>query len=239
MSVSPVPDHAHGVYVAELSRYLRFLPRSSLGFGVGLPELEEVIPLERLLQGIAFDERREIQNIGFQGLGPIEPWKDDVIGEFMDIQPIVVSIAQTKEAVDRAIEQGGNHVRPHGKRRRPPEEGDSQDMLMAGDGHAVAGDDYPPPCFDLLLKRDRRFRPELGNLQHVHVIRRIFEAFALGKSPLAIAKVLNAEGVPGPQGRPWQDTAIRGHAERGTGILRNELYVGRRSGTGCATSPGR
>ncbi len=28
-------------------------------------------------------------------------------------------------------------------------------------------------------------------------------------------------------GRPWRDTAIRGHQSRGTGILNNELYIGR------------
>jgi hypothetical protein len=43
----------------------------------------------------------------------------------------------------------------------------------------------------------------------------------------AIAKRLNSEGIAGPNGNPWQDTTIRGHARRGTGILRNELYVGR------------
>ncbi len=59
------------------------------------------------------------------------------------------------------------------------------------------------------------------------VARRIFARFADGDSPLAIAKALNAERVPGPDGRPWRDTTIRGHARRGTGILRNELYVGR------------
>lgn len=31
----------------------------------------------------------------------------------------------------------------------------------------------------------------------------------------------------GPDGRPWLDTTLRGHAARGAGILRNELYVGR------------
>ena len=31
----------------------------------------------------------------------------------------------------------------------------------------------------------------------------------------------------GPEGRAWQDTTIRGHALRATGILRNELYIGR------------
>jgi len=33
--------------------------------------------------------------------------------------------------------------------------------------------------------------------------------------------------VAGPQGKVWTDTTIRGHATRGTGILNNELYVGR------------
>ena len=59
------------------------------------------------------------------------------------------------------------------------------------------------------------------------IVRRIFALYATGISPIAIAKALNAECIPGPNGRAWQDTTIRGHAERGTGILRNELYAGR------------
>lgn len=58
-------------------------------------------------------------------------------------------------------------------------------------------------------------------------VKRIFSDFAAGHSPRAIAKALNAENIPGPNGQAWQDTTIRGHAERGTGVLRNELYVGR------------
>ena len=46
-------------------------------------------------------------------------------------------------------------------------------------------------------------------------------------SPRAIARKLNQEGISGPSGRPWRDTTIRGHFGRGTGILNNELYVGR------------
>ena len=37
---------------------------------------------------------------------------------------------------------------------------------------------------------------------------------------------IGLKNVPGPDGRPWQDTTIRGQAERGTGILNNELYNG-------------
>ena len=59
------------------------------------------------------------------------------------------------------------------------------------------------------------------------IVRRIFTAFAGGSSPKAIAKALNAEGIPGPRGELWRDTTIRGHRQRGTGLLNNELYVGR------------
>src|SRR5262249_14986981 len=55
----------------------------------------------------------------------------------------------------------------------------------------------------------------------------IFTDFAAGKSPRRIAAELNRDGIPGPGGRPWGDTTIRGHALGGTGVLRNELYVGR------------
>jgi site-specific DNA recombinase len=59
------------------------------------------------------------------------------------------------------------------------------------------------------------------------VVIRIFEAYVAGRSPRSIAMQLNKEGVPGPFGRPWRDTAIRGHITRGTGVLNNELYIGR------------
>ena len=63
--------------------------------------------------------------------------------------------------------------------------------------------------------------------EEVNVVRRIFEAFAAGQSPKAIAKDLNRDLIPGPRGQLWRDTAIRGHRQRGTGILNNELYLGR------------
>ena len=59
------------------------------------------------------------------------------------------------------------------------------------------------------------------------VIRRIFRDFACGKSPRSIAHALNRKGVPGPRGRSWTGSTIRGHNKRGTGILNNELYIGR------------
>ena len=58
------------------------------------------------------------------------------------------------------------------------------------------------------------------------IVERIFREFANGKSPIAIARDLNADGIAGPAGRAWRDTSIRGDVRRGTGIINNELYVG-------------
>lgn len=71
------------------------------------------------------------------------------------------------------------------------------------------------------IRGDREIVPE-----EAAVIRRIFREFASSKSPKAIAVDLNREGVPGPLGRAWGDTSIRGHVSRGTGIVNNELYAG-------------
>ena len=59
------------------------------------------------------------------------------------------------------------------------------------------------------------------------IVQRIFRAFIAGVSPKAIGKTLNVEGVPGPRGVAWSPSTIHGHARRGTGILNNELYIGR------------
>jgi len=63
--------------------------------------------------------------------------------------------------------------------------------------------------------------------EEARVVRRIFHDFTAGKSPRVIAKLLNAHAIPGPDGRPWCDTMIRGHRLRGCGILHNQIYIGR------------
>src|SRR5688572_4253966 len=72
---------------------------------------------------------------------------------------------------------------------------------------------------------------ELGLLvihpEEAEIVRRIFRMFVAGISPKAIAQTLNADGIPGPRAA-WSPSTIHGHAGRGTGILNNELYIGRR-----------
>ena len=59
------------------------------------------------------------------------------------------------------------------------------------------------------------------------VITRIFRDYGNGISPKKIAAMLNAERVPGPSGKGWGASTLHGNRERGTGILNNELYIGR------------
>ena len=100
-------------------------------------------------------------------------------------------------------------------------------------GRVVAGRSAGGRChgYDVVRRTDDRGELVHGersiNAAEATVVRRIFCMFDDGASPIAIAKTLNAENIPGPAGRSWRDTTIRGHALRGTGILRNELYIGR------------
>jgi DNA invertase Pin-like site-specific DNA recombinase len=59
------------------------------------------------------------------------------------------------------------------------------------------------------------------------IVVRIFQDYAQGYSSKSIAHTLNREGIPGPQGKAWGPSTIHGNRARGTGILNNELYIGR------------
>lgn len=59
------------------------------------------------------------------------------------------------------------------------------------------------------------------------IIRRIFDEYNQGKSPRAIAKRLNEDGIDAPRGKQWSQSTINGNRKRGTGILNNDLYRGK------------
>ncbi len=100
-------------------------------------------------------------------------------------------------------------------------------------GRVEAGKSGGGLCFgyDVVKRINAAGEPIYGerriNEAEAAVVRRIFTDFAAGISPRHIAVALNTDGVPGPLGRAWGDTTIRGHVCRGTGIVNNELYVGR------------
>ncbi|TDF42482.1 recombinase family protein [Alteromonadaceae bacterium M269] len=66
------------------------------------------------------------------------------------------------------------------------------------------------------------------NQVEANIVVRIFEDYVnLDKSPKAIASELNKEGIPSPTNKEWAASTINGNRRRGTGILNNELYIGR------------
>jgi DNA invertase Pin-like site-specific DNA recombinase len=59
------------------------------------------------------------------------------------------------------------------------------------------------------------------------IVRRILTEYADGRPPREIAGDLNREGIAPPRGRTWNASTINGSGQRGNGIVRNEIYVGR------------
>ena len=63
------------------------------------------------------------------------------------------------------------------------------------------------------------------------IVTRIFTEYASGRSARAIAAALNDEGIASPDSGKgagtWGPSTISGNWKRGTGILNNELYIGR------------
>ena len=95
-------------------------------------------------------------------------------------------------------------------------------------GKSGGGNSYG---YDVVVKVSETGDPIRGerriNEAEANIIRHIFNEYAAGKSPKAIAHALNRDKVPGPAGRAWGPSTINGNWRRGTGILNNELYIGR------------
>ena len=85
--------------------------------------------------------------------------------------------------------------------------------------------------YNVVREHDACGEPRRGarqiNEDEAAVVRRIFREFAAGRSPRAIAIELNAECITGVHGKPWGPSTIYGNWRRGTGILNNELYIGK------------
>ena len=85
--------------------------------------------------------------------------------------------------------------------------------------------------YSVVRESDARGEPLRGkrriNEAEAAIVRRIFEEFAAGRSPRVIAHTLNHEHRPAPAGKAWGPSTIYGNWRRGTGVLNNELYIGR------------
>ncbi|MFT8933429.1 MAG: recombinase family protein [Acetobacter syzygii] len=96
------------------------------------------------------------------------------------------------------------------------------------DGKSGGGNSYGYDVVRQFDAKGERIRGDRTiNEEEARTVRRIFTDYTRGKSSRTIAMELNRDGVPGPQGRDWGPSTIHGNRERGTGILNNEMYVGR------------
>nr|WP_158595838.1 recombinase family protein [Oleomonas cavernae] len=99
------------------------------------------------------------------------------------------------------------------------------------DGRVAGGNAYGYDVVQRDGKIGRAGLPQRGhraiNVAEAAVIRQIFKDYIDGQSPRQIAHRLNAAGLPGPRGGAWTASLLLGNAERGIGLLRNALYVGR------------
>jgi site-specific DNA recombinase len=98
----------------------------------------------------------------------------------------------------------------------------------AAEGLTPGGRSYG---YEVIREFDAKGEPLRGRRRvlddEAAVIRRIFDDFAAGHSAQAIAARLNRDGIPSPSGKAWGAATINGSRSRSSGILYNELYVGR------------
>ena len=102
-------------------------------------------------------------------------------------------------------------------------------------GYSAGGRTYGykrKPVFST-TRMDANGRPDIEhvereiNEEEARWVRQIFKWFAHGKSPKGIANELNRMGVPSARNSTWCASAIYGDMTDGTGLLNNELYIGR------------
>jgi len=94
-------------------------------------------------------------------------------------------------------------------------------MGVATSGRIPGGLSYGYRAIEGEVRGLRAIIPEEAD-----IVRHIFERYAAGHSPRAIAKALNAAGTPGPRGGTWGVSVIMGNPKRLNGILCNPLYRG-------------
>ena len=85
--------------------------------------------------------------------------------------------------------------------------------------------------YDLVRGYDPTGKPFRGGrtirAAEAEVVREIFSRYAAGQAPRKIAFDLNARHMPAPRGGAWSASTLNGNRSRGTGILNNEMYIGR------------
>ncbi len=80
--------------------------------------------------------------------------------------------------------------------------------------------------YDVVREGEDRGRRTINEAE-AEIVRRIFQEYVSGESPIGIATRLNAEKIPSPRGGQWNASTINGSRLRLNGIINNRLYAGR------------
>jgi site-specific DNA recombinase len=108
-----------------------------------------------------------------------------------------------------------------------------QNVRRGISGKVLRGKFFGPAAYGYAVKKhvDAAFEPIRGDRQinpkTAAIVVRIFTEYANGIGPTEIVRRLNADEIPSPRGGVWQSAVITGYKKRGTGIINNEIYIGR------------
>ena len=158
------------------------------------------------------------------------------IGRLMEIIDGVAAAAElarrAKEAATEVAEVGKLTVR-QGNRGALYLKNLGEKTWRGQSGRVRAGKSGGGNCYgyDVVKSLSKAGEPERGgrrvNEKEAAIVSYIFNEYTARRSPKAIARTLNDRKIQGPTGQAWGPSTINGNWRRGTGILNNELYIGR------------
>ncbi len=182
-----------------------------------------VIGRSGLFAMLAAADRGEFEIILVEDLDRLSRSASGTHGMLEEMEALDITVCTVSSGVVSDMEvafkaaQNARYVKGQAEKTRRGQEGTIKDKRISG--RLAFG-------FRKIMSVDGKNGRREPDPEQVPVVQRIFRDYRAGQSPLDIAKALNAEGVPGPGNRPWLPGVIYGNREKGTGILRNKLYIG-------------
>ena len=95
-------------------------------------------------------------------------------------------------------------------------------LAVARDGRIPGGN-----CYGYLVGAGEKRGLRVINEAQAIAVRRIYEQYAAGVSPVVICASLNKDGISPPRGAEWRVSTLLGSAKRLNGLLVNPIYAGK------------
>ena len=95
-------------------------------------------------------------------------------------------------------------------------------LAVARDGRIPGGN-----CYGYRVSPGEKRGIRVINEAEAIVVRRMYEEYAAGVSPVVICASLNKDGIAPPRGAEWRVSTLLGSAKRLNGVLVNPIYSGK------------